>query len=763
MENISKTMLELTYDYLKEIGIFDENYSKIINKIIEVIPYSTVPYEMKAIIAISELITYASQFRRNIRLWDNASVPINTISFVLTQSGANKDSSVAAARSCFKQGYKQLNKYRHDINIKLAQHKANLAGETMYDNIKIFSSYLNPEPPLFISSSSAAGFIQHINDLAEHQLGSGLLYSGEFGDELAYNQDMTECIKVLAETYDLGNKEIKYTKLKELRSKEITGQAVSALLIGSPTYILYDENVKKKFNIAFMSKLARRSWFWFIPSMLKEKTYLSLEEMIKEEEAIETISNNARQDMILHIEEVTKRNLPMLGEEITVSNKVTKLFKIYKRYNSELAENMINENSVEKLVRKHLQWKALKFAGALALFNNQDEIIEQNYIDAIKFTELLSEGMKVFEHELNKAPYEKFADYLHILANNEKNKEITISAHDIKKMGFIKTITKEILQNLATSAASYDKDGVYQVNKDNINITYTQIIRTNNLEISFKEIDLSKISKAYEDKKDKEYIAKLKSNVAKNAYNNFTVAQTTFKELAKLLADDFAYSPFKFKDGIRDRRHIQEGTKWLVLDIDKSEITAEEAHFMFQDINHHIALTSDPNNNLKFRILVELDSIVKLDNITWSFFYKLIGEYLGLNIDPLPQSQIFYSYKNRKVLSIINQTPLEVKTFVMEAHDIVRNKIDINKDKKLSSTKKKALIEDEFNTFEFAFDAEFGEGSRQLIRAARKAYFSLDMNKEDTLSLVKRINNYWTVPMEQQRFTNTILNQIHRW
>jgi hypothetical protein len=61
---------------------------------------------MKAVVAVAQVTAFASQFRRNIKLWDDVTeVPVNAISFVITGSGAGKDSSVKAARKCFKSGY----------------------------------------------------------------------------------------------------------------------------------------------------------------------------------------------------------------------------------------------------------------------------------------------------------------------------------------------------------------------------------------------------------------------------------------------------------------------------------------------------------------------------------------------------------------------------------------------------------------------------------------------------------------------------------
>ncbi len=99
--------------------------------------------------------------------------------------------------------------------------------------------------------TTGPGLIQHINDIAALNLSAGFLYSGEFSDELAYNPDMMENIKILSETYDLGSKEAKYTKGIEHRSGSIDGQPVSALFVGSPGHILYRRSHQEKVPRSF--------------------------------------------------------------------------------------------------------------------------------------------------------------------------------------------------------------------------------------------------------------------------------------------------------------------------------------------------------------------------------------------------------------------------------------------------------------------------------------------------------------------------------
>lgn len=165
-------MLELTKKYLDERGAFSKSQSPIISKIADTIPFATVPDRMKLTIAVSELMTFASQFRRNIQHWDGTPVPINSISFVVTGSGDHKDSSVRAARKCFALGYNDIRERIATLAKVEAARKAKEAGES---DTKLF--YKEPAP-IFMSPTTGPGLIQHINDIAEHPVGAGLLYAG---------------------------------------------------------------------------------------------------------------------------------------------------------------------------------------------------------------------------------------------------------------------------------------------------------------------------------------------------------------------------------------------------------------------------------------------------------------------------------------------------------------------------------------------------------------------------------------------------------
>lgn len=753
------SMLNLTRDKLESIQALTPKLNDITKRVVEAIAYPTVHPSMKATIAISHIMLFASQFRRSVELWDSTIVPINSISFIICDSGAGKDSSHRAAKRCFTEGYKIIDKELEQRAKERAIHRADSAGEELPKEFDIYSKYLDPIPPIETSVTTGPGMIKLLNDMNLHEVGANGLFSGEFGDELSYNQDMVENIKILSELYDLGVKEATYTKGQEFRSKEINGQAMSALLIGSPTYILYDEPTKRKFQIAFMSKLARRSWFCYTPDKIPEKDFSKEPDpilaMIEEKERIEAVAKQARHMMNSSIVEITKYHINRSGKSIKVENDVFQLFEVYKRYNQELADASLSKESTSALIRRHLQWKALKLAGAFAVMDMSETVQAHHYIEAMQFCELLKDDMNLFEYDLNKSYYERFADYVRTLVTIEG--KAVVNAHDIKKHGFLVTVTKQKLQEMATLCAGYDKEGVYKVIGDGTAIQYEPIIKTDEVSISYKEINARELNEAIAIK-DVEAIRKAKDNMSMTTANGYEIANTTFAELSQLLEGDFAYSPFKFSGGVRGKSNIMSGTKWLVLDVDESIISAQEVHFMLSDINHHIALSSDPNNEYKFRVLLELDSVVELSPIAWKHFCQLITTDLAIKADPLPQSQIFFSYAGRPVYSEIDSAPLEVRDYVMKAIELEEKKEE--RSRALTIPAKKALLADPLTSFGFLFGAENGEGSRNMIRAA---YYAKDLGAslEETIQILKDANEYWDSPMPSYRF-DKIIEQVER-
>lgn len=171
-------MLDILRKRLEESSAFAPPKHNFVDAMVRAVPFNTVPLKMKVLFALSHLSNYASQFRRNIELWDGTPVPTNNISFVIADSGANKDSSNSKIKKCFSEGYETIRKVVEQKLREDAIEAAGAAGEDTPTEFAVYKRYLKPNPPVFMSITTGPGLVQHINDIGALPLGAGLQYSG---------------------------------------------------------------------------------------------------------------------------------------------------------------------------------------------------------------------------------------------------------------------------------------------------------------------------------------------------------------------------------------------------------------------------------------------------------------------------------------------------------------------------------------------------------------------------------------------------------
>jgi len=747
-------MLDTLRTQLEEAGAFTGELPPILDKIVQAIPNRNIPLRFKQTVAVSELMLFASHLRRNIRHWDGGSIPTNSLAVILAASGEGKDSSIGAARKCFQSGYDQIEEAREEFAKEHAIQKASDAGSDM-PHVDYVDHYVKPDELFAAPDSTIKGLHKHFNALEESGIGGGFVYSGEIGTELA-SGTIGELLKYMAEVYDTGKKEVKLIGDKGEQLKPLISLPVSGLFAGSQAAILQDDAVKKLFKNEFSSKQARRSFFCFIQEIIPDIDYTIGNEhltpsqiadlMIADEMAIEDQALQARELINEGVAQITHAGLAKVGQDLEVSPEVRKLFISYKRYNKEKSLTISKLYPISTIVRQHLQWKAFKLSGALAIFDQSDTIEPEHYIQALNFCELLDADMALFETELVKEPYELFCSFMHAKAEESKDTKATVSLHVLRKMGYIPSsgASATKIAELVKLATSYDKHGIYTAceTAGAVGICYEEIVPTTITGVSTIPVSGTKQTRA------------------KQCAADFTYQETTFEALGAMLTHDYAYSPFQFQDGRRGKDNILGGVRWLALDIDTSTVTASEMHEILADVNHHIALTSDPDNEFKFRLLVELDAPVSIESNAWRFFLQSIADYLSVQADILPQSQIYFSYADRPIYSVIDAESIEVKDHVMFALSEAQTRTKATKPP--TKAEAQALMNDPLTTYGPAFEAGQGEGSRKMIWAAYKAK-ELGASNEEIIDLIIKINEYWIFPMDMQRLQNTILVQIERW
>jgi len=171
-------------------------------------------------------------------------------------------------------------------------------------------------------------------------------------------------------------------------------------------------------------------------------------------------------------------------DPLPLDKEVQMLFDGYKEYNQILAQNMSPQYPINKLARKHLQWRVLKLSGNYAILDGNNTITKENYIQAINTIELFSDDLMNFEKELTKEPYQQFADFC--IYNMEDGK-FEVGLHQLRKVGYIPTsgnaVTK--LKELIHLVGNYDPERIYTLTGNDDTIRIEEIIKTETMGVSF--------------------------------------------------------------------------------------------------------------------------------------------------------------------------------------------------------------------------------------------------------------------------------------
>jgi hypothetical protein len=696
-----------------------------------------IPFKLKLAITLSELITFSSHLRKPIMLFDGTLVPTNAIVFALSGSGDGKDKMLNAIRKSLQQGYDELENGRNDYARARAEKLAILEGE----GPEHWQKYYIAPKPLQAGLGTVEGLMHHFAEIAENPMGAGSIMTSEIGTELQTNGSIVDIIKAVAVAYDLGNIPAKIVKSHENQTKSVKALPVNALFFGSQEAILFNNDIKAKFKLVFTTQLARRGIFMYTPEPPTRISIKSIDDLYTQKKA--------ERERVLNAQEVLKNLTSDLvsqtnQEPLTITDDAEKLFDVYLEYNALLSDSMSNKLPISKLSRKHKQWLALKLAGSYAILENKDCINEQTYAYAINTVELMSQNLSDFEVELVKEPYEQLVKMCKF---KEQDGEFVVSLHELRKLSYISGSgsSKSKVDEIIALANSYDNKGKYSAHEGGIK--YEEVIPTDVVGVSWKPFDTNLTGKA------------LKDFMVRNSDDGFEFLETTFDEIELLLEMNAVYSSFAFTDGKRSKANLFGGTKFIVLDVDKSFITDIEVHTLLNDYNHYVVRTSDIDNQYKFRVLLELDAVVTIDEQLWKDFVAEVGIELGLVVDILPQSQIYLSFKSRNVMTQLEGKTLKTKYLLDAATN--RRKTRPKPARELPSKEKLASLKDPRETFNYAFTVEKGERSITMYKCLAHA-IDLGADEEYIRNLADEVNAYWVDSLDEDRLKRTLVTPALR-
>jgi len=728
--------LSITKQYLSKRGAFKQTLPEIVEATMQLLG-KDVPTHLRLSISLSELITLTSHLRKPIKLYDGTLVPCNAFTIGLYSSGVSKDSSMNKVRKALSPAYVAIEIKRKHFARQAAEQAALDEGESSEQ----WLDYYQSPAPLHVGLGTVEGLTNHFALIEANDIGAAAITNSEVGSELANNMNFVDIIKTLAIGYDLGKVPIKVVKAIESRVGAIENLPINCLLFGSEDAILYDNHLKNKFKLMFNTQLARRTLFSFSKVRPKPHEYTSEEEIVKHYELQRKNSRTAQTNIESYLVEMIQftDQVPL---ELTSEAQIA--FDMYLEYNKNIAETINSQYPITKLSRKHKQWLALKLSGNLAILEGESEICIEHYVQAINIVEELADDLLSFEKELIKETYELFTDYcrLHI----DDNDKLQLNIHELRKLGYIPTTGNYRVKTdeLIELAGIYDPEGLYTICEDGI--CYEPIIKDASCGLSLLPFI----------KQENESDTAIKSRMSKSCDSGYETYESDFTQLSEVLTQYAAYSPFIFHNGKRLKANIESRAKWIVLDIDHSSITDEEAHLLLSDINHHIARTSNSTNPFKFRILIELDMQVDVPNDNWKYFIESISNDLGITADFLPKAQTYFAYGAETVLSVTDASPLEARQHVINASQ--HKKPD--KPSALPKKQKETALNDPRETFSYAYECT-DNGSINLVRAGLHM-IDLGADADYVENIIQQINSYWVQPMDQNRIDSTVLKYLLR-
>lgn len=722
-------------EYLSKryVGLFKTEF-KIFDYFLNALKDIEITRENKLLIVIHYIFILAAMFRTKVNYKDTL-VPINDICFLFSPSGTGKDYTRNIMENLFKPLFDSV-KGQLEVEYNLGE----VNKEKLY-------------PEINIGFSTPEGLHLALNNLFYHyDTGCINIYSSEFISELKSNPNASQFLRDITEIAMNGSKPLKQIKDSTRQLRPINNVNIATLFVSDITELLVNADLSLKLKSEFSKGLSRRCFVSFNKNIISNNINdFDLSSFIATTENTDILAkgySEVKANIVKRIAEIAETNSSnnMNNWVFKVDNECSKLLTFYNKYCQLLASEIVKNASIGSigfnLYPLHLKdnyFRALRLAVAISVLKCQKEITLDNLIEAINVTDLLSKEMKELEKEISRTPNEIFV----YLCNISDNKEHLSS--DLVKAGFIKSSWNvSDLMRLSIEANQIDSKGLYTYTEESI--LYEPFEQDTKITISFKQLPPFTTKEAW-------------NQLCGNGYK--TKEYDSFEELAELLNTDCSFSPFIYKDGKRDKEHCLNRTSILVFDIDKSTLDIDEVHQLIckQNINHHIAMTSDPNNIFKFRVILELDKEYPIQERFYRKIMLLVKKKVLLDLfecDSLPMSQMFYGYSSRTVLSHIDGEKLYLKDYIIEAMNEVKikplTKNQINN----------ALNNNFYETFVWAFEQPSGKRNITLIRLINAMKNDYLATYEQILEGVHKANNTFDSPLSDEELEKSIFPHLNK-
>ena len=223
-----------------------------------------------------------------------------------------------------------------------------------------------------------------------------------------------------------------------------------------------------------------------------------------------------------------------------------------------------------------------------------------------------------------------------------------------------------------------------------------------------------------------------------------------FKQLVQLLSKDYMYSPFAYIGMEQGMFNICSEASFVIIDVDYTSTNIHDRLTQLSDegLECILGTTSDPNNMLKYRVLLPLDQPVTPQEyrrvVAGIREFGLISDLDRASEKP---SQKFYAYANSTVL-YNSGDPLAVKDYLVPESKVAQ--VELNCPLELHQ------LLDEFSTYSIAPP---GSRTRYLLS---EAFNLVERGADNKLleQVILHINNSFLIPKDNNSVYRRVINFI---
>ena len=136
-------------------------------------------------------------------------------------------------------------------------------------------------------------------------------------------------------------------------------------------------------------------------------------------------------------------------------------------------------------------------------------------------------------------------------------------------------------------------------------------------------------------------------------------------------------------------------------------------------------------------------------------FMNSVAKELGIERDPVPRSQIYFGYKDRAVMSVLDGEAIQVKDHLLYANKEEAKKV------KPTAKQAKEMLSNPMESFWYLYECEVGKRSTTMIRAMKHA-IDLQGTYMEIKNMLEDAMEYWSDNFDEDRYEKTIHSQLKR-